>query len=118
MNRLLLFDEGPLSLVTNPRESEQSRRCKQWLASVLARGVRVMVPAIADYELRRELLRANRLKGIDRLDELIERLGIWKSTETCSGMPPRSGLGRGLRGFPRRMIRRSTAMFSWRRRQK
>jgi len=72
---LLLLDEGPLSLVTNPRESEPAKQCTEWLTAVLARGVRVMVPATADYELRRELLRANRLKGLGRLDALIEHLG-------------------------------------------
>src|SRR4051812_44108915 len=59
----LLLDEGPLSLVTNPRASDQARRCNEWLEAVLARGVRVLVPAIADYEPRRELLRANKLEG-------------------------------------------------------
>ncbi|MBY5283840.1 type II toxin-antitoxin system VapC family toxin (plasmid) [Aphanizomenon flos-aquae CCAP 1446/1C] len=35
-------------------------------------SVRVIVPEIADYEVRRELLRANKLKGIARLDELTQ----------------------------------------------
>ncbi|WP_338076332.1 nuclease [Chlorogloeopsis fritschii] len=35
---------------------------------------RIIVPEIADYEVRRELLRANRVKGIARLDTLIEFL--------------------------------------------
>ncbi|KXS89886.1 nuclease [Microcystis aeruginosa NIES-88] len=33
-------------------------------------AIRVILPEIADYEVRRELLRANKIKGIKRLDEL------------------------------------------------
>ena len=58
MSRVVLLDSGPLGLVTNPRESDESRLCKEWLKMLLAAGVRVMVPEIADYEVRRELLRA------------------------------------------------------------
>jgi predicted nucleic acid-binding protein len=35
----------------------------------------VAVPEIADYEIRRELLRADRPKGIARLDALAEQVG-------------------------------------------
>jgi predicted nucleic acid-binding protein len=35
-------------------------------------GIRVIIPEITDYEVRRELLRSNKVKGINRLDELIE----------------------------------------------
>jgi hypothetical protein len=35
-----------------------------------------MVPEIADYEVRRELIRAGRPKGVARLDLLAEQLGL------------------------------------------
>ncbi|AFY61416.1 type II toxin-antitoxin system VapC family toxin [Synechococcus sp. PCC 6312] len=35
-------------------------------------GTTVIIPEIADYELRRELLRANKEEGLKRLDELIK----------------------------------------------
>jgi predicted nucleic acid-binding protein len=35
----------------------------------------VRVPEIADYEVRRELLRANKTQGIDRLDLLKNTIG-------------------------------------------
>jgi predicted nucleic acid-binding protein len=75
VSRLVLLDSGPLGLVTNPRESPESRQCKEWLKTLLAAGLRVMVPEIADYEVRRELLRAGRTKGIRRLDALAEQIG-------------------------------------------
>jgi hypothetical protein len=47
----------------------------EWLRTLLDSGATVLVPEIADYELRRELIRANRVKGIARLDALEQRLG-------------------------------------------
>jgi hypothetical protein len=48
--------------------------CAQWLQALVSAGVRVIVPEIADYEVRRELLRANKLKGISQLDALARLL--------------------------------------------
>ena len=70
MSRAVLLDAGPLGLVTNPRLSPQSTACAEWLHSLASRGARILVPEIADYEVRRELYRANRLKGVERLDAL------------------------------------------------
>jgi predicted nucleic acid-binding protein len=42
---------------------------------VLQTGARVVVPAIADYELRRELLRAGLANAVDRLNRLSHNLG-------------------------------------------
>lgn len=67
---IVLLDAGPLGLVTHPRATPENQLCKQWLTALLARNVRVLVPEIADYEVRRELLRAGRTKGIARLDQL------------------------------------------------
>lgn len=65
-----MLDTGPLGLVTNPKLSAESAACAQWLQVHVAAGSRVIIPEIADYELRRELLRANKMKGIARLDDL------------------------------------------------
>jgi predicted nucleic acid-binding protein len=75
-DRLILLDSGPLGLVTNPRESEQSRRCVAWMRTLLAGDSAVLVPEIADYEIRRELLRADRPEGTARLDDLADSLGL------------------------------------------
>jgi len=32
---VVLLDAGPLSLVTNPKGSDESRRCKAWLAELV-----------------------------------------------------------------------------------
>jgi hypothetical protein len=66
----VLLDAGPLGLVTNPRHSPQNLACAQWLGALVAGGLRVIVPEIADYEIRRELLRAGKSRGIARLDAM------------------------------------------------
>jgi hypothetical protein len=70
VSRVVVLDAGPLGLVTNPKRSPQSIACARWLQDLTAQGARVIVPEIADYEVRRELLRANKAKGIGRLDAL------------------------------------------------
>lgn len=83
MSVLILLDTGPLGLVTNPNATQDSEACNQWLTSLLTKGIQVRVPEIADYELRRELLRANKRKGITRLDELRDAIGyVPITTET------------------------------------
>ncbi|WP_413165477.1 PIN domain-containing protein [Capilliphycus salinus ALCB114379] len=83
MNRVILLDAGILGLVTNPKRSAESVACTQWLQGIVTSGVRVIVPEIADYEVRRELLRANKTRGIDRLDELAQSLEYLPITTTA-----------------------------------
>ena len=74
MSGVILLDAGPLGLVTNPKRSPQSTACARWLGRAASAGARFAVPEIADYEVRRELLRAGKTGGIAHLDALIERL--------------------------------------------
>jgi hypothetical protein len=41
-----------------------------WLQHLLGKGALVLIPEIADYEVRRELLRAEKTASVARLDEL------------------------------------------------
>lgn len=70
----IILDTGPLGMVSNPKGSGETLACKQWLRQALNAGHRVVIPEITDYEVRRELLRADRLRGIHRLDELVQTL--------------------------------------------
>ncbi len=74
MSRTVLLDAGPLGLVTNPTLSPAGRQCSRWLQDLLTAGVRVIVPEIADYEIRRELLRAGKTAGLAKLDALAQAL--------------------------------------------
>ena len=71
MSRTILLDSGPLGLITNPRASPPAAACGQWVVNAIAAGASVVVPEIADYEVRRELMRARRTAGIARLDAFI-----------------------------------------------
>jgi predicted nucleic acid-binding protein len=75
MNAVILLDAGPLGLVTNARLSLETRSCNEWLDSLVVKGVKVKIPEIADYEVRRELLRADKWKGIERLNALQSYIG-------------------------------------------
>lgn len=70
MSQVIVLDTGPIGLITNPKLSTQGIACNQWLQSHITSDSRIILPEIADYEVRRELLRANKIKGISRLDNL------------------------------------------------
>jgi hypothetical protein len=70
VSAIVLLDAGPLGMITNPRSSPENEECKDWLASLVFKGTQIVVPEIADYEVRRELLRAERINGLSRLDAL------------------------------------------------
>ena len=71
----ILLDAGPLGMLSNPKASAKNKECYDWLESLLKKGVEVIVPEIADYEVRRELLRANKIQGVERLDLLKATIG-------------------------------------------
>ncbi|MEQ8973852.1 MAG: nucleic acid-binding protein [Coleofasciculus sp. C1-SOL-03] len=71
MSRVILLDSGPLGMVTTPKAKPPIyQECKRWLNSLEPKGYIVMLPEIADYEVRRELLRAGKAAGIRRLNQL------------------------------------------------
>lgn len=70
MSKTVLLDAGPLGLLCAPPNRGNGAACAQWLAGLISAGVRVVVPEIADYEVRRELLRANKTASVTRLDSL------------------------------------------------
>lgn len=71
---VIALDAGPLGRVSNPKSSPLNDACQQWLEAQIASGIRVLVPEIADYEVRRELLRATKSAGLARLDRVKEAL--------------------------------------------
>lgn len=72
---LVVLDSGPLGLVSHPRGGEEAAAAKAWLRDLLEAGTDVRIPEIADYEVRRELLRAGRTRSIERLDALERDMG-------------------------------------------
>jgi len=80
MDDNLILDTGPLGMITHPRENEE---IKEWFKTQIKNGKKIIIPEIADYELRRELLRGDKKKGIERLNTLeIKLLYLPLTTET------------------------------------
>ena len=73
MARIILLDSGPLGMITHPRRSPD---VAAWFIGLRRSGVLIRVPEIADYEVRRELIRAGRTTGVARLDALARELGV------------------------------------------
>jgi predicted nucleic acid-binding protein len=57
-----------------PEEFPRNEARKNWLASIAYNGVAIVIPEIADYEVRHELLRAGKERGLGRLDALKDML--------------------------------------------
>jgi predicted nucleic acid-binding protein len=72
MSKVILLDTGPLGLVTHPHDHHGAG---PWLTQLLLRRTAVRVPEIADYELRRELIRAGKSRSIGRLNGIKQTLG-------------------------------------------
>ncbi len=63
----VVLDTGPLGKISHPRPN---REIAHWLEGLLRQGVTIYIPEIADYEVRRELIRAGLHESIRRLDGL------------------------------------------------
>jgi predicted nucleic acid-binding protein len=68
MSKLILLDSGPLGIISNPSETQTVVTCREWAKRQHGQGNVIVVPEIADYEVRRELLRADKVSGVKRLD--------------------------------------------------
>ena len=71
MTEAIMLDSGPLGRIAHPRPN---REIAEWLERLLDSGVTVILPEIADYEVRRNLLLERLTKSVARLDRLKEVL--------------------------------------------
>ncbi|MEH2232115.1 MAG: PIN domain-containing protein [Nostoc sp.] len=79
MGRAILLDTHPLSQITHPKVNP---KVQQWLKSLQKNETVIRVPEIADYELRRELLRQGKQKSIEHLNKLSQICLIPLTPET------------------------------------
>jgi predicted nucleic acid-binding protein len=70
MGKVIILDSAPVGLITNPKATPLAMQCQEWFYSLFERGYEVILPEIVDYEIRRELLRARKLSGIRKLNQL------------------------------------------------
>ena len=62
-----MLDSGVLGALAHPRANAQ---LALWLERTLASGTQIIIPEIADYEVRRSLLLEHLSKSLTRLDQL------------------------------------------------
>jgi hypothetical protein len=66
--RLIVLDSGPLGMIIRAPSKPHIVRCLTWLKTIQATGAVVIIPDIAHYEVRRELLRIRVVGSLRRLD--------------------------------------------------
>jgi hypothetical protein len=86
VSRIIFLDTGPLGMVTQRKGVPVADACRQWVSACLDRGACVIVPAIADFEVRRELVRANKSSGLATSKRDIRRSG-WSGPSGNRGLP-------------------------------
>ena len=74
MSDTVVLDATPLGILCHPRNPPHVAAGRQWLADLVAAGRRVVVPEIADYEVRRELIRLGSQHALINLDQLAKQL--------------------------------------------
>ena len=67
MSRPVMLDTTPLGKLVNPNAD---REIADWYARLAQAKIRIIIPEIADYELRRELLRIRSVRALQRLEQL------------------------------------------------
>jgi predicted nucleic acid-binding protein len=80
---IVLLDSGVLGKICNPNPSDEVNAVKEWMYSLLAKGVVIVSNQICDYEIRRSLL-LNSMRGLsseginnlDRLSKIIDFLPV------------------------------------------
>ena len=75
MARFILLDAGPLGLACARAGTAEVDRCRAWLAHIENSTADAVIPVIADYEVRRELIRLRATAKLRRLDALRGRFG-------------------------------------------
>jgi len=67
VSRAIVLDAGPLGMLTHPRRNVE---IAQWFERLAMSGTEIMLPEIADYEVRRNLLLEGLHESIGRLNQL------------------------------------------------
>jgi predicted nucleic acid-binding protein len=76
MVRFILFDSGPLGLAVCRTGTKGLAEFGTRLAELEMAGVSILIPAVIDYEVRRELVRIGATAKLRKLERLRERFRI------------------------------------------
>src|SRR4051794_35453995 len=74
MTQVVVLDTGVLGLLAHPypQRSVERQQCSAWFAASTSNGIIIVLPEIVDYELRREALRTQQTRVVQRLDTFKE----------------------------------------------
>jgi predicted nucleic acid-binding protein len=76
MARIIVLDSGPLGLACRKRGKPDVDAITFWSITAVSNTALIVIPEIADYEVRRALIRAGAKDGLKRLDALRDRTGF------------------------------------------
>ena len=77
MSLTIVLDSSPLSTATRRVGIPEADACRRWIVECRRAGHGVVAPAIAYYEVARELERAGNQTGIQRLDGFCSQSGSY-----------------------------------------
>ena len=69
MSRVIVLGSSPLGLGASPIRSPEVERINLWAERKALAGTHLIVPAIADYDVRRELVRLQRTRSLVHLNQ-------------------------------------------------
>ena len=69
--KAIVLDSAPLGLLTQRIGVADADNCRRWMAARTMSGLRIVIPEIIDYELRRELIRAGKTSSVSRLNQFL-----------------------------------------------
>lgn len=69
-----MLDASPLSEAAKRPGNPDGDRCRAWLHTLAAARARIVVPEIADFEVRRKLLHLALASSVARLDQVVSVL--------------------------------------------
>ena len=78
MARTVVLDAGPLGLLCVCTGVIEADRCGDWLQSIVAGRANIVIPVVADYEVRRELIRVDATPKLLALDNLADVYGLFE----------------------------------------
>lgn len=67
---IVFLDSGVIYSLVNTSKVKEVLDCQEWFYRLLSRGVLFVSSAICEYEVKRELIRRNKLKELNNLSEL------------------------------------------------
>ena len=70
MSRVVILDSSPVGVICGPTGHPAAVEAQRRLSDLLNAGVRVFLPEIIDYEVRRDLIRRRAAAQLERLDSL------------------------------------------------